>query len=509
MKEKHQQIEVENLGPIENFTFKLESPGVTTIVAPNGCGKSILIKSLASVAAGEGGLPLRNGTEKGRIDGLGVHVSLNPKQTRTAGEFACDHLEGKLNLASLVDPGVKDEVAADKRRIKALISLTGVEADRALFEARPEFNEDDFERIVSSEALKCADLVEMATRIARDYQAEARNWENGAHRDQVAADSLKEQLAQVDMTKEHDAEKLNDAYFAAQRNYATGCQRVDTAVDKAKRAEEAKRELKNWDERNVPTDNKVAKKALKDAEEKHEGLIKHHDELVLQLRQLEQSIELCQREIATAGAELRLASDNANNVETHVARRTACLKAITEEEEYECPSPEQIEEWKVAFHTAKSAMEDGVRVRDARMKQASVKAFEDSAAMRRETAEKLRNIASATDHVLSDAIESKWVKIATEPGGKRVYGYVESKDTWAPYHELSATEKWAIAIEIGVERVGQGGLLFIPQEAWEGVDVWNRKFIHEHAKQRGVFILTAEATRDESLGRELAAQSND
>lgn len=509
MKEKHQNIEVENLGPIQDFSFKLASPGVTTITAPNGFGKSILIESLANVAAGNGGLPLRHGTEKGRIDGLGVHVSINPKQTRTAGEFAVDHLEGKLNLASLVEPGVKDEIAADKRRIKALISLTGVEADVDLFLKRPEFTEDEFEATVSSEARKATDLVEMATRIARDYQAAARGYEGGAERDQVAADNLRAQLAEVDMTKEHDADKLNDALYDWQRKYAVGSQAVLTAQEKAKAADDARRELKNWDERGVPLDAKEAKKAVKAAEEKHENLIKHSDSLVVQLRQLEQSIELCDREIQTAAAEYRSACDHSNAVEDHVKRREACLKAIADAENFKAPSPEELEEINASYRAAKQAMEDGVRVRDARMKQASVKAFEDSAASRRENAERLRKIATATDNVLSDAIESKWVKIVTEPGGKRVYGYVESKDLWAPYHELSATEKWAIAIEIGVERVGEGGLLFIPQEAWEGVDVWNRKFIHEHAKQRGVFILTAEATRDESLGRELAAQTND
>lgn len=509
MKEKHQQIDIENLGPIQDFSFKLAAPGVTTIVAPNGFGKSILIESLANVAAGKGGLPLRHGTEKGRIDGLGVHVSLNPKQTRTAGEFAVDHLEGKLNLATLVDPGLKDEVAADKRRIKALIALTGVEADVDLFLNRPEFTEDEFEATVSTEARKATDLVEMATRIARDYQAAARGWENGAEKDEFSANALKEQLAAVDMDKECDADVLNDALYDAQQGYAMGSQKVINAEEKKKAAEEARRELKNWDERGVPLDSKEAKQAVKDAQKKHEGLVEHHDELVLKLRQIEQSIELCLREIQTAAAEVRSASDQSNMVEDHVQRRTACLKAIADAENYEFPSPEELEQLKLAYHAAKQAMEDGVRVRDARMKQASVKAFEDSATARREKAEQLRKIATATDNVLSDAIESKWVKIVTEVGGKRVYGFVESKDIWAYYHELSATEKWAIAIEIGVERVGEGGLLFIPQEAWEGVDVWNRKFIHEHAKQRGVFILTAEATRDESMGRELAAQSND
>jgi energy-coupling factor transporter ATP-binding protein EcfA2 len=505
--EKAKTVEIENLGPIQEFTFKLDAPGVTAIVAPNGFGKSILIESLAGVAAGEGGLPLRHGTDKGRIDGLGVHVSINPKQTRCAGEFAVDHLEGKLNLATLVDPGLKDELAADKRRIKALISLTGVEADRHLFDSRPEFDAEEFESIVTTEALKTNDLIDMAAKIARDYQAEARSWERGAEKDEFSSKALRDQIASVDMTQESDSEKLQEVYFEAQQAYLRAGNKQRRAVELRESADAARAELITWDSRDVPSDATEANAAVQAAIEKQGGLVSHRDELVIRLHEIEKSIELCDREIQTAEAEIRLAQDNAANVQTHVMRRTACLKAIADSENFEAPNDEKVEALKQAFHTAKEAMEAGVMVRDAKMKQHSVEAFDASAQARREKAERLRKAATGTDTVLSEAIESKWVKVVTEGTAKRVYGYVASKDLWGPYHELSATEKWAIAIEIGVERVGQGGLLFIPQEAWEGVDVWNRKFIHEHAKARGVFILTAEATRDESDGREMKAHS--
>lgn len=507
MKENQKTVEVENLGPIPKFKFTLESPGVTTIVGPNGVGKSILVGSLADVAAGEGGLPLRHGSEKGRIDGLGVHVAINPKQTRCAGEFAVEHLEGKLNLASLVDPGVKDEVAADKRRIKALIALTGVEADRHLFDTRPEFDPEEFETIVTSEALKSGDLIDMAAKIARDYQAEARTWEKTAEKDEQQAQSIKEQIDAVDMTKEHDPEKLQAAFFEAQDKYSHSVQHQQVAAERVEKAQKAREELIRWDARNIPTSVEEAKKAVTEAQGKVDGLVQHKQDLLKQMDEIQHSIELCDREIDTANSGVKLARESAELISTHAERRAACLKVIADSDNYVRPTDEQVAEYKTAYDAAKLAMEDGVRVRDARMKQASVTAFAESAKSRREKAERYRKAAGITDSVLSDAIESKWVKIVSEGVHKRVYGYVEAKDMWAPYHELSATEKWHIAIEIGVERVGDGGLLFIPQEAWEGVDVWNRKFIDDHAKARGVYILTAEATRDETLGKELQAHT--
>ncbi|MEQ1891052.1 MAG: hypothetical protein ABL998_00800, partial [Planctomycetota bacterium] len=60
--------------------------------------------------------------------------------------------------------------------------------------------------------------------------------------------------------------------------------------------------------------------------------------------------------------------------------------------------------------------------------------------------------------------------------------------------ELSHGERWTIALDVGIDAVGENGLLSIAQEAWEGLDIAHRQQIAEHARRRKAVVLTAEAT---------------
>ena len=76
--------------------------------------------------------------------------------------------------------------------------------------------------------------------------------------------------------------------------------------------------------------------------------------------------------------------------------------------------------------------------------------------------------------------------------------------------ELSEGERWRLGVEIAIEafkKKGGGGLLGIPQEAWEGLDYKNRKAIAEAIEGTDLAILTAEATQVESEGIEVGVVS--
>lgn len=496
------EITVENVGPIKQLTVKLQGYGVTVLSGPNGVGKSIFLDSMAAIAAGERGIPLRNGAARGNIDGLGVHVTLTPKSTRVAGEFDVANLEGKLNLATLVDPGIKDPVAADKRRIKALIALTGVEASRHLFEGRPEFPPDEFELIVQQDTLACDDLVEMAGKIARDYHSAAREWERMGKRDLASAEAIREELAGIDLEAESDADKLQEAYIAAQQAYSRASQQMKERDAFCQEALEAQQELARWDARDSSLDEATAKLSL--AALKREGTLLETQRLSLlqQLAEVDKSIKVNAANIKTAEANVTIAAAEAGC-------RERCKKVIERYQAAPEITGELLAEKQAAFFAAREAMEQGVRVRDAKNKSTQIATLMASAEQRNLRAEKLRAAAAATDLVLCDSICTNAVKIVTsgEAGvTKRVLAFSETQNIWVPYHELSATEKWKLAIDIGVDTVGEDGLLFIPQEAWEGVDVWNRAFIDTHSKQKHVFILTAEATRDASDGTDFVCK---
>jgi hypothetical protein len=65
------------------------------------------------------------------------------------------------------------------------------------------------------------------------------------------------------------------------------------------------------------------------------------------------------------------------------------------------------------------------------------------------------------------------------------------------YDELSAGERWRIALDIVIEIAGADSLLSIPQECWEALDPANQMAIAKHCQSRGVALFTAEATDGE------------
>ena len=71
------------------------------------------------------------------------------------------------------------------------------------------------------------------------------------------------------------------------------------------------------------------------------------------------------------------------------------------------------------------------------------------------------------------------------------------------FADLSHGERWKIALDIGIDAVGENGVLTIPQEAYESLDPVNRRSIAEHVYGRGVVIITAEASEDEVLTAEV------
>lgn len=186
-----ESITLKDIGPVKEISFQLQGFGLTVLSAKNGKGKSIVLDAIQKAALGKGRLPLRDGARRGMVDAGGVVITVGGT-TRYTGEFQVENLESRLPLAQLVDPGIKSAEAADKARIKALVALTGVEASRALFASHPAFA-SDFGDVVSDEATQTDDLVDMAARVKREYEAKAREAEKEADREEGHVRGLKRQ----------------------------------------------------------------------------------------------------------------------------------------------------------------------------------------------------------------------------------------------------------------------------------------------------------------------------
>ncbi|MDP6468501.1 MAG: ATP-binding protein [Pirellulaceae bacterium] len=125
MLKKAHTISIRDIGPHTSLELQV-SPGVNVISGHNESGKSIAVRCVAALAGGDAkSLPIRDGSAAGLVSGFGTTLSIGARNTR-AGEFSdADSLEDRINIAALVDPGLKDPAAATKHRTRALLTLTG------------------------------------------------------------------------------------------------------------------------------------------------------------------------------------------------------------------------------------------------------------------------------------------------------------------------------------------------------------------------------------------------
>lgn len=145
---------------------------------------------------------------------------------------------------------------------------------------------------------------------------------------------------------------------------------------------------------------------------------------------------------------------------------------------------------------AREALELGALVRRALFSLEEAEGLEAQADEQKRQAERLRNAAQRTDELLSEAVSSLGGTLKLRKG----LLCLKTDRGDEPFDELSHGERWRTAIDIAVERLScgggqhRGGVLVIPQEAWEGLDPGNRQAIVDHTHKVQVTIMTAEAT---------------
>lgn len=483
-------VEVKNLGPIQDLTIKFAGPGVTVVRAPNGKGKSILLDGVSKVVANGGKLPLRDGEKRGHIEAFGARISIGAT-CRHTGEAEVTHLEGRFDLASLVDPGVKTPDAADRHRIKALVTLMGVKANINLFaDSAALGGRELFAKHVTLDAVASEDPVEMAAKIKKAYEAAARKQEDLAQQELGKAVGLEDAIRTIDTSLEHDSGKLTAEYDAALRLQAELQERARQAENDSQRIQEARQSLETAKANYTGPSVAQAAIDLEKAQNDAAGCDEKVEKLRLQLQQAEKERD-----------EKYLVIDQRRR-ELHSAREYKSLLDRCEEtlrQRAVAPVlPAELTQVAERITAARQAIEQGAIIRKAKEQQQEAEQHRAKQAECLKLAETLREAAKGTDEVLSAAIQCETIRVESLDGVARLVVDHPVRGKSKPFHELSEGEKWRIAIDIAADRVGEQGLIVLAQEAWEALDVAAREAIHQHARERSVFVLTGEATRDPS-----------
>lgn len=481
-----------NLGPIPSIEFYLQSPGVTVLVAPNGSGKTILLDAVQAAARGEGKLPLRDRTRKGKVEAFGAVITIGGT-CRHTGSFEVTNLEGRFDLAALVDPRIKSPAAADKARIKALVSLTGVEASVNLFRAHEAF--EDFGQVVTAEALATDDLVDMAAKIKACYDDAALKAERLSEREFGQATALIP-ASDVDLDAECDQAVLQEQYNTARdevTRLAEQARNADKFGEKLQNAQEVLDDMSGEELRAERDELTTSLENVDDAVNVRNGQIQA---LLAQAEQLRAEVKAIQSTAVTSRARIVSIDRQLKLVEEAKA-------VLDDKDSLTRPTEKEIADAKEELSRAAEAIELGVKIRSAKANAQKVQQHRTAAKEAQDRAGRYRDAGKATDEVLSGCIRCPQLRVESDGKTARLVTDHPLRGKSIPYHDLSDGERWTIAIDIGADQVGEGGLLVISQIGWEGIDGHNRLGIHEHGVKRGVYILTAEAASDPLATREI------
>lgn len=485
-----QTIELVDIGPIKHVSIPVpEGGGLCVLRGRNGRGKSKALEAIDAALSGRGGLSVRDGALRGEVNAFGVKITVG-RSTRRTGELEVESLEGRLDVAALVDPLVKSPEAADARRIKALVSLAGVTPSPELFHGLVG-GAGEFEKLVSKTTAESDDLVVMAERVKRELEAAARKAEDAAEHAAGHAQAKREAAAGVDLSAESDAATLQQALEEAIRSESSLKAQAAAAEKAAKTIREAQERLEDAE---AAYQGPTAAEALA-SERKAEELVAAVNREVQEVEALLAKNRALQQEanaaLAAAIRERKAAEQHEQTIAAWRDQLAADLPAAV--------SADELAERRAAVSRSRAAVELGALIRDARRKLDESEQSAAKAKQHRAEAQRLREAAKATDEVLSGAIAACGSPLRVEAGRL----VLDTRRGATYFGELSHGERWRLALDIAIEKLGPGGVLTIPQEAFESLDPQNRQAIAEHVAGRGVLVLTAEASADEELRAEV------
>lgn len=488
------EIRVRDTGPVEEFAYQINGYGLHVLYGPQGAGKTTVLRSVQLAVDGRTDVrpSKRDGAARGEISVCGKTIRIM-KQVREEGELTVDGL-GDISIADLHSPPYKDAVTRDRHRVKTLVRIAGVKADASLFWSLLG-GQENFEAIIPVDSLTTDDLVEMAARVKRAIERRAQEVEERERTELANARAQAAIAESVDTTAPNDADELQAALERAIRSHAQQKEalaslqkRAADAATAGSRAEKARAKLEaigggltiaeaearlTSENANLATvESQIARleQRLTEAKQARREVIAKRDAA-------EDALEAARREEALH-AELHAVIDAANSIVAPTADEI-------EDADYELRNAGQ------RLEMARDAQTEGVRIREALAAAERAEKHSEAAKKLAARARRLRDAASDTLTVLSNAIASindcPLRVLLTESGDPRLVLSTDRSES-EPLDELSDGEKWALVVQIAA---GANRLIVLPQSAYGELSPSTRRQLHELAKQHQCYVLTA------------------
>jgi hypothetical protein len=469
-------IELTNVGPIEHLSVPLpEGGGITVFRGRNDSGKSLSIGATERLCGSDVKLSQRDGSEEaGSIIGLGMTFRVG-QTTRGKGELLATSIAGKLNIGDLIDPGIKDVMAADRARTKALCKLLGVEANPELFR----------EALGYPPVIEGTDIVEMQRQLKVRCDEKALELERQANHAEGQSQALSDVSDDIDLDAESDADVLQAALEDAIKeessistHRAEGVRREREAIEATDRIYEAK------DAYSGPSVDE-ASTGLAEAD-------KTRSELSIAATEASEAYQQAERASVIAGHTHSAAINALTAAESH-SKAMAGWKETIQASTADYPEDDDVNAAKHAVDAARENADCGFRIREHKANAEQAKRLAGEAKEHHKGAEELRKAGKATEKVLATVVDADTLTLK----GGRWMTEVPGRGS-VPYHERSRGVRAALALDLAARRAREmepEGMVVIPfpQEVWEGLDPENRAHLAVQAKRLNVNLITAES----------------
>jgi len=448
-------VDISDVGPIRKLQIPVEPGTVVVLEGGNGKGKSTALRAVATgIKEKGGGLTPRDFTTSGTISLPGVTVRIG---ARVSAKGEASHgfvLVDTSGVGQLINPGVKDPAAADKKRLQALVDIAGIQP------AALKLNE--FLGDLKGFEIPDKPVTEIVSALKRWLDAQSRDAEGKANTAQGAL----QQIGEIPDPSGEDVrgpEEVQRQLVAADNEASNLRARQAEAREASESISQAATDIPSVEET-----AKASEAASAEVAALRERLASA--EATAQAAKL--AAESAQQQHATLD---RLKAKVANGVsEQDVLDADAKLKALKEEHAA------------AVKHKADSELATQLRQQAAELK-AEIEQQEG-------TAKHLRGLAAKTPELLSVAVDDlegwtidKSLRLCCEHARGAI-----------PFSELSPGEQAIRAIEVVSKRASvdesQLPIGVLPQDVLESLDQENRAKLVEFARESGMCIISGLAS---------------
>lgn len=458
------EIVADNVGPVEHLVIPVPAEGgVVVLRGPNDIGKSTMLRAATALLGSkkdQTNLRPTDGCDAGKISYGECTITVG-RANRRKGSVDVLSIAGDVDLSTIVDPGIIDVVAADKRRLQAIFSIAG--------ESGPTGN--DLRKSVDSGDAVAIKWDKPLLDAAHDFREYCLLKAREAERQATECEATCAALGGVVDVEAPTVDEIQSAKSYAQSSVESLVrikERHRLSVEHASRVEKAKAQLATL---SPPESIDDIEMQIKSIREKVQKLDEQRTRLIDEGKSLASKRDSVAKENSLRASFESILSESAD--------------VVTEAD---------IDAAQAVVDSANTRVDALRKASESAANATKAKAMKAKAVELSTSAESLRKSAgSSLDEALGQLVGSVFPDAKFKDGRLAV----KHRRGVVPFSELSEGARWTMVLDLAIKLCPERTMITIPQQAWDGLDGANRKLIAQWARSKRIVVMSAEASDDE------------